>query len=262
LDYNVPLFYPTRENWPEKEQNTEENHSFDSVEHQINKRRAFDIPMFKCHFRSLSLWNAERIKGFIKEKFPLVNVNSCCCASLELLCDAPLSAIEEIRKYTETGKFTQDLAHINVKLKTEVTMELASTSYLELKSSLKEQLKISKWNFYYTTFEKPEQTNLSWEEANAIGTDLGGYLGGCRFINVKFQPMSIDGKSIVAKSSTGFSRNMQGWESYGWVEEHLKKLSMDDLLLTNLLIAHFGGSVCRKLAFDPVNIDIDGHKWF
>lgn len=139
-----------------------------------------------------------------------------------------------------------------------MTIEDNEVSIEDVKYLLHFELERSRWNLYSSDSTTAERTNLTWEEAKEANLDERNKK---RWINMNFRPISTSGKFITDCSKLVKIIDYD-WNSYGWHYNEIKEASSDQKQQDRLLAGHFGFSVCRKLAFDPNCIDIDGHKWF
>lgn len=181
-------------------------------------------------------------------------INRLCVREGSVLVDCTVDTSENLKKFLEDycigifeakWKKTMNLDQVEV--------SAHSIHYEELKIKLLEQLKQSRWNQYNVTSLKPIREDLTWEQAKQQ------QLTGFRYINTKYVPLDALGKPLKDTRIITADNSLQ---SYHWVQSDFQALDLPDQLKINLQYAHLGYSVCRKLAFDPVHIDLAAGKLF
>jgi hypothetical protein len=114
---------------------------------------------------------------------------------------------------------------------------------------LKQMLHDSRWNVYNKKNTLCEK-KLMHDEVKSRYLSRSGY----RFINTKFFAMSESGELIPPSVHLTINNS---WDSYGWKYQKICDLRLPEDTKRHLLFAHFGYTLSRKLAFDPLKISLE-----
>jgi len=198
-----------------------------------------------------------------------IHCNSIIVQSVKFDCDADSnSQLSEFCTIINNPKFLEDLVAQKIVSQLEPTRKVdiapVNVPFSVVQEALRKELIESAWNIYPPNEIKPHEINRPYAYAKDFGrrlrTSIGVYSSfGWRFVNTRFRAMNFDGSYL---RDTTIMPSTDHWDSYGWKCKDLLMLDVPESLHKGLLLAHTGQTVCRKLAFDPVGINIAGHRLF
>jgi len=217
-------------------------------------------------FPHLKLWDFAVVRMLWERRFPSLNIVCASAASLCLHFEASsLNDIKEFKSLLSRDALKDELYYPKFSLDfSQPTFTLHRRPILDIcNTTLQSQLSDSYWSVFHPSTLACLATSLRVDEIRS-GKYGAVHLGQFLFLNTNFQPTNFDGEVISNPDALVHPRDYSlDWESYGWTANSLATVCEGNHELhIKLLCAHYGKTLCRKLAFDPIWIDLNTPQLF